>query len=296
MAITWWGFSGDIGAPQWAKTAALLGADYGVDDASDWACTPVAGVTHTIRISAGGGFAHGVRAVSDASVDVSASPAVTTGTRWDTVAAKYDWSAGTVSFVILPGSATQAYASDVTAPANQPGGVFYQPLALVQFTAGVQTATSVLGKRTWPSKVYAANSVDAMIRPRRGMIVDVDGTQWRYTSGGWVNDREWVSPALLNGWQAYVTAVGDTRPVQYTRRAGIVSIVGSVRRSVPAAQAPSAIFQLSVGYRPPVPVDVVSGWTDAYTQVTIGTDGVVYVATAGPKTTPSIPITCSFPV
>jgi hypothetical protein len=63
-----------------------------------------------------------------------------------------------------------------------------------------------------------------------------------YTTGN-VDGSPWVAPTLLNGW----VGIGG-RPTRYTKRAGIVSVQGTISGGATAAS--TVLFVLPVGYRP----------------------------------------------
>lgn len=59
-----------------------------------------------------------------------------------------------------------------------------------------------------------------------------------------IDNSPWVTPTLLNGW----TDAGSIYPIRYTKRAGIVSIQGSVVNGT--ATSGTNILQLPVAFRP----------------------------------------------
>lgn len=147
MAITSTGYDGSIDETQWARLLPQAGSShYGVTEADDWKVTPHPTTDRAVNIAVGSGWGHGVLDTSDA-VATLAGATVPTGSRWDLIVARRDWSGtgGTTTFAIITGSVNK----ELPARNTTPGTLDDQPLALVQFTSGVSSATAVVDLRCW---------------------------------------------------------------------------------------------------------------------------------------------------
>lgn len=211
MTITTAGFDGALAEGDFAKIIGDAGTPYGppctlanLPDASSMRVSVNSGAVLTVTVSAGQILGWGVLVKSDAAIDKTLA-SVTSGTRWDLVCLRRDWSTNTASIEVVQGTATQAIPSGRSAT---PGGVDDQPLALVQVTAGQTVPTAVLDLRVFPSKVLEASSLLG-VPTRLGTIVRVAGINYRRelvgTTPTWVSFEQppvLASPSLSwrSGW------------------------------------------------------------------------------------------------
>jgi hypothetical protein len=192
MAITSIGYDGTVDESDWTK---LMGsaATYGVADRSHWKVTTHATLTRGVSIATGSGWGHGVYDTSDATVSL-AGATISSGTRWDMVVARRNWSGtgGSTSFAIITGTSTKAL------PVRNviPGSLDDQPIALVQFTAGQSAATAIVDLRIWAGSGGGLYAQDILARD--------------YTNGAgtrlFINGEDWVSTTDASGNQAWVRA------------------------------------------------------------------------------------------
>lgn len=186
MAITSVGYDGQVTEAQWAKMIGSVGgSDYGVVNAGDWKVSAHPTIDKGVNIAPGTGWGRGVYDTSDSTYAVTC-PALASGTRWDLIAVKRNWSGtgGATTFDFVTGTSTKqipAYTSD-------PGNLDYQPLALVQWTAGQTAPTAMVDLRVWASNtgLVAKDQLVQNYVTRIGTMMTIGATQWQRTLG--VND------------------------------------------------------------------------------------------------------------
>lgn len=190
MTITSYGYpavgasSGNIDAVAWSQLQEELGVAYSVQGLSDWAVTVVAGLDRTVAIAAGKGYGRGVFDVNSAPVNVQLDTVAGTGTRWDLIVARRNWTTPVTVFTKVNGTAV---AGIPTGRNVGPGALDDQPIALVQITGGQTAPTAVIDLRTWASKVTTTNDLRALVDPRNGDEAVVSDVRYRYVSPGmWV--------------------------------------------------------------------------------------------------------------
>lgn len=287
--FTAWGFQGEIDAIQWAKSAPNLGGLHGIGGVDAWAPSTLVGSARTIRIQPGTGYCCGVQAELAGTHDTVAG-AVASGTRWDTLCVRWTWTGGgTVSTVFVQGTATQAVSGAVV---QNPGTQFDQPIALVQWTAGSDTATQIVDLRRWASKRYTATSLLALADLPLGSVVTVGGADYtRVLDGGslaWSTGAAWTTPAIDGAWTAFLDEDGVTpRVVRYSRRQGVVHCQGHLRKQLTGAPtAGTVFFTLPVGYRPAYGLTFNAGWQGGQpTELLVRRTGEVVLKAIGTGTT-----------
>lgn len=178
MAITSIGYDGSVNEAQWAKLIPMASAShYGVDDAGHWKVTAHPTLGLGVNIASGTGWGQGVVDTSDATVAL-ASTSVTSGTRWDMVVARRNWSGtgGSTTFAFVKGSSSKTIPSRNHAP----GSLDDQPLALVQFTAGSSAPTSIIDLRAWARNggVVAMDELSLGYLKEPGAQVKIGGVLW----------------------------------------------------------------------------------------------------------------------
>ena len=148
MAIISVGYDGAVTESQWSDMIKKIGAsEYGVVQAGDWKVTPVAGADRTISIAPGKGWGHGVFDENTAPVQIQLD-AVTSGSRWDLIAMRRDWTGigGASTFVKVNGTSA---ASIPALRQKGPGVIDEQPIALVQVNAGQTAPGAIVDLRVW---------------------------------------------------------------------------------------------------------------------------------------------------
>ena len=153
MAITSTGYERAITYAELGMLLAHAGAAYSVFGADSFAVWGGAG-TREVLVQPGRVFGYGILDESDAVVSLTGS-AVSSGDRWDLVALRRDWVAGTSTVVLIPGGGSQ------TLPARNttPGVLDDQPIALVRFSAGQASVMDVVDLRVWhgPGGYFASS-------------------------------------------------------------------------------------------------------------------------------------------
>lgn len=200
MAINSYGYPGTINSIQWSKMSEELGGAYSVADTNDLAGSIVVGPDRTISIAAGTAFGRGVMDVVTAAVQVQLDT-VATGSRWDLVALRRNWTTNATTIVKVNGGGT------ATIPSGRlsgPGVQDDQPLLLVQITAGNTTPTAILDLRTWGSKLITAKSLIGIVDARYGDEAEVDGIRYSRTVDG-TGAGIWAPPADASFAQRYQT-------------------------------------------------------------------------------------------
>lgn len=134
MAITSIGYDGTVDEVQWAKLHPAASSRPTLVTVAD--ASIVTGATRTVRMPAGSWYGFGVYDTSDANVDLVGG-AVSSGTRWDTLVLRRDWTTNTSTFMLLAGTSTKAISAAVQ---NNPGVVADQVLYLVRFDSALAEA------------------------------------------------------------------------------------------------------------------------------------------------------------
>lgn len=178
MTITSIGYDGSVNEAQWATLIPRAGsAQYGVAGAFDWKVTAHATLDRGVTIATGTGWGWGVMDTSDATVSLQGAT-VGSGSRWDLVVARRNWSGtgGVTSFVIISGSA----AKSLPARNTSPGSLDDQPVALVQFTAGSTAPTGIVDLRCWGVNggMTARDDLALTYLKAPGASIMVNGTHW----------------------------------------------------------------------------------------------------------------------
>jgi hypothetical protein len=148
MAIISVGYDGAVTESQWADMIKKVGsAEYGVVGLNDWRVEPVPSADRTISIATGKGWGHGVFDENTASVTIQLDT-VSSGSRWDLIVMKRDWTGvgGSSTFVKVNGtSAMEIPVGRISGP----GVIDDQPIALVQVNAGQTAPGTIVDLRVW---------------------------------------------------------------------------------------------------------------------------------------------------
>lgn len=148
MAIISVGYDGAVTESQWSEMIKKIGSsEYGVVGINDWKVTIVTAADRTVSIATGKGWGHGVFDENTAAVQIQLDT-VASGSRWDLIAAKRDWTGvgGVTSFVKVNGTSAKEIPVGRTTGA---GVIDEQPIALVQVTAGQTAPTAIVDLRVW---------------------------------------------------------------------------------------------------------------------------------------------------
>lgn len=143
MAITSVGYDGTVDEVQWAKLHPATSSRPGI--VNDSFAIIVTGATRTVRMPAGSWYGFGVYDTSDTNVDLVGT-AVSSGTRWDTLVLRRDWTTNTSAFMLLAGTSTKAISASVQ---NNPGVVADQVLYLVRFDSALAEAQELADLREY---------------------------------------------------------------------------------------------------------------------------------------------------
>lgn len=148
MAINSSGYDTTLyGEDEWALWHGAV-RPYGVREYGDGKVTALSGAGLTCQVAAGTVYGWGVRDVITAPQNVTFGAAPSSGTRYDLVAMRRDWSGsagGPSSIVVIPGSTTRA----LPTRNRNPGTLDDQPLALVPITATSASPGTPIDLRTW---------------------------------------------------------------------------------------------------------------------------------------------------
>jgi len=207
MAITSRGYSGTIDYADWAELASAMGGQYGVLEPGAFQASPGAGSLQ-VKLAVGTAVGHGILDVSDAAVTLTAA-AVSGSSRWDLVALRRDWSAGTTTPVLIQGDAKA-----IPTRNTNPGTVDDQPLWLVRWASGQSAPQEFVDLRVWHGD-GGMLAGDLMVRDylnRPGTVLWINGQLWvrQVNSSGIAS---WVSALNLSGMltasRLIITAPGD---------------------------------------------------------------------------------------
>jgi hypothetical protein len=179
MAITSIGYDGTVDEADWTK---LMGeaarSTYGVGGKGDWKVTSHPTLDRGVVIATGSGWGNGVHDTSSTTVSL-AGATISSGSRWDMVVARRNWSGtgGSTSFAMITGTSTRGLPSRE----NTPGTLDDQPIALVQFSAGQASAMSIIDLRVWPGEgggLYAKDALARNYNTAVGTRMIIDGDDW----------------------------------------------------------------------------------------------------------------------
>ncbi|WP_190264885.1 hypothetical protein [Glutamicibacter nicotianae] len=204
MAIVSIGYDGTVDETQWAQMVSKVGvSEYGVDRAGDFATSIIAG-DRAVAVAPGTAWGMGVLDVSDSAVSVLLD-SVTTGSRWDLIVLRRDWTppGGSTVIAVVKGSSAQQIPSGRNM--GTPGVLDDQPLALVRVMAGSTAVQEIVDLRVWSRNGGMLFAKHDLVRSYTGAIgteVNVDGILWQRTVGvnsaavwqrvGTVSDSGWV--------------------------------------------------------------------------------------------------------
>lgn len=163
MTITSYGYDGTLSEVAWATLASNMGNAFRtVRDVNDFLVELVAGsTTRAITVRTGTSSAFGVVDVNNSLATLNAA-AVSSGTRWDTVVIRRNWSGtgGTTTLVIVQGTSTKAIAGGLN---NNPGVIDDHPLALIRIVSSSGAVQEVQDLRAWPSDGIIFADIDSML-------------------------------------------------------------------------------------------------------------------------------------
>ncbi len=152
MAITALATSNtQIGPAQFADMEQITTARFKVDSPND--LKPAIGANRTVTVSAGAGFAGGSRIRSTGTETVTCD-SQSSGSRYDAVVIRIDWSSATQKVAVVKGNATtvpvNTSAAPNTAQINRIPGVMYDALVCtVRVSAGATTVAGLTDYRMW---------------------------------------------------------------------------------------------------------------------------------------------------
>lgn len=194
MTITSIGYEGTVDYADWAVLITSQGAPYSVFAADGFAVAAGAG-TREVTVQPGRASGHGILDDSDA-VETLTGASVSSGSRWDLVALRRDWAAGTTTPVLIQGTSSKAIPTRET----DPGVEDDQPIALVRFAAGLTAVQEVVDLRVWKGAVAR----DLLARDYHTDI----GSRLRILGVTWVLGFDGTTPT----WVPDSNFVGTTSP------------------------------------------------------------------------------------
>lgn len=175
MAITNFGYDGPIDEVGWAFMHLFGGKNLCNGDSMK--VSVQAGADRTVVVQPGEAYSRGVLVRNDAAVPVQ-SPAVASGSRWDTVVLRRDFQTNTSSYLVVTGGSSRTLAPGLN---DNIGLLCDQPLALVQYTAGQQTATGLYDLRHFE---YGSNTVYVASPEANEILLEDYPIDPRYAGGG----------------------------------------------------------------------------------------------------------------
>lgn len=144
------GFKGTVNDERWARLVPRAGSNpYGVVNVGDCKVTATTGdrrVSVAPTSSGGGVWGWGVFCEFAEATPLSLS-APGSGSRWDLIALRRNWTTRTVTPVVVPGSATK----QIPTRRTNPGVEDDQPIALVRVQAGITSIMEIIDLRCFSS-------------------------------------------------------------------------------------------------------------------------------------------------
>lgn len=249
MAITSLGYAGQITAANLPTYSWNLVAGYTVATSADLKVTATTG-DRTVAIANGVAVGAGV---VDACVDIAdiALPSVSSGSRWDLIAVRRNWSTGTTTVVRVEGTSARAIPSGRESTV---GTLDDQPLALVRVAAGSTVIQEIVDLRTgafdggvvaqdilalsFVNRIGAEVRIGDLVYQR---VIDALGVEsWAALN---VASQGPVTPTFGPGWSQ-----DSAYPVTIRRDGAWAEIEGALRAG------PTAVFTsmvgIPIGYRP----------------------------------------------
>lgn len=151
MAITAYGYEGEIGQTQWARLTGMLGVRHAVDSLADLAVAAVAG-TRRVGIGPGRALGYGVVVESSSTVFIDLPTPAGAG-QWFLIALRRNWGTKANTFECIAGAVTTSAIAPVLSPGaypaamnSTPGVADDQPLAWV-WASGTSTVLSIFDIR-----------------------------------------------------------------------------------------------------------------------------------------------------
>lgn len=255
MAFTGIGFDGPLTEPNFGTGVPNWGtANMGVVGANDWVVTAHPSTPGGLNVSKGGGWCHGVTALSTAVEPITQASLPAAGqSRWDLLALRYDWQppGGTVTLALVQGTAVEQIPGAATSAGGAgrqvfPGVVYDEPLALVQWVGGQSQPAQIRDLRTWSGTggTIAKSDLVRSFLDALGTKLLINGSEWNLTLGlndapTWVPTQQIlpVAVTIKTGTVTYWTVSGT---VTLTRSGGLtrVDVDVQIRRVGPTATIP----------------------------------------------------------
>lgn len=148
MTITSVGYDGSVDETVFGLLSRYTGLTYAAGGFS-----VAIGGTGDRAITIGGGeaYGYGVLDTNSAAINLNASAASGTSTRWDTVVISRDWDTNTTTTAIRTGTSTRAISASLT---HDPGeSVDDQPIALIRVVGGQTAVQQVIDLRRFPVRL-----------------------------------------------------------------------------------------------------------------------------------------------
>lgn len=212
MTINSYGFDSTVTEGPWATMAKMLGVESGFGQGAYAPSTSA--VPYYINCAPGPAMSSGVLAISDAVVSVGPFDPVSSGSRWDVIVLRRNWTDNATTLIKINGPTGGAKTFPLLE--SSPGDVEDQLVAWVNWTAG-STVPVIEDLRTYASQVWRVPSLSVIRFPRLGMeAVTPDGRRWCYEviagAPQWRGDRSILSTpgqlSLVSGSSLLTPAAG----------------------------------------------------------------------------------------
>lgn len=193
MAITSIGYAGQITAANWPQFSWNLVAGYTLGAASHLKVTATTG-DRTVAIANGVAVGAGVMDTCTSLTPISL-PSVSSGSRWDLIALRRNWSTNTTTVVRVAGSATRVIPA---AREATPGTIDDQPLALVRVAAGSTLIQEIVDLRIWVADGGASAGSDLVLSYASdlGTQLLIGSTLWLRAFDPVTGSAQWLSTSL----------------------------------------------------------------------------------------------------
>lgn len=279
MAITALATSNtQIGPSQYADMTQVLTARFKADGPND--LKPSLGTGRTTRVAAGAAFAAGTR-LRSTGTEVVTHDAQSSGTRYDAVVIRIDWSNPTATVAIVKGTSTSipvntSSAADPTKINRIPGVLYDALVCTVRISAGSTTGSALTDYRMWggdggPLRVTgSALDSPSLLDARLGTFIATDQSTFTKRLD---DDGVWRSVGTASNpwkeWTPHLRYYGNSAPNGTT--GGDLAGLGNGGTS-------------SARYR------IVDGMLDGYVYIQPGATGATYGD--GPMTI-DMPVPCA---
>lgn len=237
--------AGGVQELPWSKLAPGLGVNYTILQAGVGANMDptISGSTaRTVNVSAGRAYNHGVRVdYAGGSIQLDT---IGSGSRWDAVVLRYDWTTNTGTLAKVNGTATKQIPAGIQ---TSPGVTDDLLICLARVTAGQTNTQEIVDLREWsaPPVFWPRDELPPASRYRYGqlLLAGLDGSNLYVRRGGvgtetWASltDPDWTALNLASG------AAALNSPPQYRKVGNRVELAGTIKRAAGGSLINSTTF------------------------------------------------------